>query len=54
MGTPAENVPPGQGTGRYWLESRQPLASLVFVAPLLATYEVGVLWLGVHPNGRTT
>ena len=27
----------------YWIESRQPLASLVFIAPLLVTYEVGVL-----------
>lgn len=30
----------------YWNESRQPLMSLVFVAPLLAVYEVGVVWLG--------
>ncbi len=30
----------------YWSESRQPLASLVFVAPLLVLYEVGVVWLG--------
>lgn len=36
---------------RYWVESRRPLASLVFIAPLLVTYEVGVLWLGVRPNG---
>ena len=35
----------------YWIESRRPLASLVFVAPLLVVYEVGVLWLGVHQNG---
>ena len=27
----------------YWVESRQPLASLVFIAPLLVTYELGVL-----------
>ncbi len=32
----------------YWAASRQPLASLVFIAPLLVTYEVGVLTLG--PN----
>jgi membrane protease YdiL (CAAX protease family) len=51
MGTPAENAPRGQSTERYWVESRQPLASLAFIAPLLAIYEVGVLWLGVHPNG---
>jgi membrane protease YdiL (CAAX protease family) len=30
----------------YWIESRQPLASLVFIAPLLVAYEVGVLLLG--------
>ena len=30
----------------YWIESRQPLASLVFIAPLLVIYEVGVLLLG--------
>jgi len=27
----------------YWIESRQPLASLVFIIPLLVTYEFGVL-----------
>ncbi|MHC4180415.1 MAG: CPBP family glutamic-type intramembrane protease [Planctomycetota bacterium] len=30
----------------YWAESRQPLASLVFIAPLLVGYEAGVLVLG--------
>lgn len=30
----------------YWEESARPLASLAFVAPLLLTYEAGVLWLG--------
>ncbi len=30
----------------YWVQSRRPLASLVFVAPLLAVYEAGVLLLG--------
>lgn len=32
--------------GDYWQQSRRPLASLAFVAPLLAIYEFGVLWLG--------
>ena len=32
----------------YWIQSRQPLASLVFIAPLLMIYEAGVLVLG--PN----
>ncbi|MCR4410978.1 MAG: CPBP family intramembrane metalloprotease [Thermoguttaceae bacterium] len=30
----------------YWAESRRPLTSLAFVAPILAIYEVGVLVLG--------
>ena len=30
----------------YWHQSRQPLAGLIFVAPLLAVYEAGVLILG--------
>ncbi|MGD9856717.1 MAG: CPBP family glutamic-type intramembrane protease [Planctomycetaceae bacterium] len=28
----------------YWSASRRPLASLIFLAPLLAAYELGVLW----------
>ena len=30
----------------YWAESQRPMASLVFVAPLLVVYELGVLVLG--------
>ena len=30
----------------YWRQSRRPLASLAFVLPLLAVYEIGVLTLG--------
>src|SRR5690606_8318038 len=30
----------------YWSEARQPLVCLVFLAPLLAAYEAGVLWMG--------
>ncbi|MDY0167100.1 MAG: CPBP family intramembrane glutamic endopeptidase [Thermoguttaceae bacterium] len=30
----------------YWVQSRGPLASLVFIAPLLVVYETGVLVLG--------
>lgn len=41
----------GKRAEKYWVESRRPLASLVFVAPLLVVYEVGVLWLHVPPNG---
>lgn len=29
---------------QYWVQSRQPLASLVFIAPLLIVYEAGVLF----------
>jgi len=43
MGTSTEHVPLGQMAERYWVESRQPLASLVFIAPLLVIYEAGVL-----------
>ncbi len=30
----------------YWLQSRQPLTSLVFITPILLVYEGGVLLLG--------
>ncbi len=30
----------------YWRETQHPLSSLVFLAPLLATYELGVFWVG--------
>jgi membrane protease YdiL (CAAX protease family) len=32
----------------YWLQSRQPLASLMFVVPLLLVYEIGVVVLGPY------
>lgn len=38
-------VPP-EGQSGYLVESRQPLASLLFVAPLLATYEAGLIVFG--------
>ncbi|MCO6454033.1 MAG: CPBP family intramembrane metalloprotease [Pirellulaceae bacterium] len=34
------------GWSDYWRQSRRPLVSLVFVAPLLLAYEAGVLWIG--------
>jgi hypothetical protein len=46
----AENAPPGQLAEDYWSQSRRPLASLVFLAPLLVAYEAGVLLLGAQ-NG---
>ena len=30
----------------YWFQSRQPLASLAFIAPILLVYEAGVIALG--------
>lgn len=30
----------------YWSATRRPLPCLVFITPILATYEVGVAWLG--------
>lgn len=30
----------------YWNETRRPLCSLAFLAPLLVIYEAGVLWTG--------
>jgi membrane protease YdiL (CAAX protease family) len=46
MGDSAEHVPLRRRAERYWVESRRPLASLAFIAPLLVIYEVGVLLLG--------
>jgi len=37
---------PWEPASGYWAESRRPLASLVFIAPLLVVYELGVLVLG--------
>ncbi len=34
------------GLGDYWAQSRRPLASLLFILPFLAVYELGVLSLG--------
>jgi len=31
---------------KYWDQAREPLACLVFLVPLLAIYELGVLWHG--------
>jgi Type II CAAX prenyl endopeptidase Rce1-like len=34
----------------YWHETRRPLVCLLFLLPLLAVYELGVLWVGRdHP-----
>ena len=44
--SPSVSGPLHRAAARYWTESRQPLASLLFITPLLAIYEVGVLVLG--------
>jgi membrane protease YdiL (CAAX protease family) len=40
---PAAN---GGKSADYWNGTRRPLTCLIFLAPLLAAYEAGVLWLG--------
>jgi len=42
--------PRSLGTATYWRESARPLTSLVFVAPMLVGYELGVLLLGNHAS----
>lgn len=37
---------PIEAADGYWVQSRQPLTSLVFIAPLLVTYELGMLVFG--------
>ncbi len=51
---PTVNEPPSglpRAAGRaadYWARSREPLTALVFIAPLLVVYEIGVLALGAQ------
>lgn len=33
-------------TSSYWSQTRYPFTCLIFLTPLLITYELGVLWLG--------
>ncbi len=51
MGKSSEHVSLVQAAERYWTESRQPLAALVFIAPLLVIYEGGTLLLPGVRNG---
>ena len=47
MADSASSPSPLARTAReYWRQSKRPLASLLFILPLLAVYEGGVLWLG--------
>jgi hypothetical protein len=34
----------------YWAATRHPWASVLFVLPLLAVYEIGLYWLGTPPD----
>ncbi len=40
----APKVGPDKRT--YWSTTRSPLPCLFFIAPILLTYEIGILWLG--------
>ena len=42
----AEESPTTDDAGSYWRQSRRPVASLLFILPLLIVYEGGTLWLG--------
>ncbi len=46
MVTPPRHNPLARLAESYWNESRRPLASLVFISPLLVAYEAGLLLLG--------
>jgi len=46
MVTVPRQEPLARAAEGYWVQARQPLASLVFIAPLLLIYEAGVLVLG--------
>jgi len=52
---PSVEPTPSEISG-YWAESREPLVSLVFAAPFLLTYEVGVVLFGPQAvrNGADT
>jgi len=41
-------APTDTAAADYWHESARPLTSLIFVLPLLVTYELGVIVLGPH------
>lgn len=41
-----EPAPAVEGEPTYWSSTREPIPSLVFIAPILVAYEAGVAWLG--------
>ncbi len=49
----SEHVSLGRRAELYWVESRRPLASLVFIAPLLIVYETGVLLFACQTGADT-
>ncbi len=51
METIEPSKPLGQRAESYWIESRRPLASLIFLAPLLLVYEVSVSMGWAYQNG---
>lgn len=46
MSAPPQSSPQRAGGNGYWSGTRRPLNCLIFVVPLLAAYEAGVIWLG--------
>lgn len=41
-----QTMVPAQDKSHYYVDSARPLTSLIYVVPVLAVYELGVLWLG--------
>jgi hypothetical protein len=50
--TPVELLSPCPAKREYWRETLRPFCNLIFLAPLLIAYELGVL-LGEGPNGQS-
>jgi hypothetical protein len=46
MPAPSQSNPALPRANGYWSATRKPLNCLIFVIPLLAAYEAGVIWLG--------
>jgi membrane protease YdiL (CAAX protease family) len=46
MSAPPPSSPARSDGSGYWSATRKPLTCLIFVIPLLAAYEAGVVWLG--------
>lgn len=52
MHAPSPPAPPPQQSGDYWAAARQPLHCLIFLLPLLATYEIGAATLAAGDAAR--